>query len=429
MQSDPAAADLLSFIDASPSPFHCVAEAARRLEAQGFSRLDEGEPWTDVPDRFYVVRNGSTLAAFKNTSAPMAGGLLLAGAHTDSPCLRLRDRGEFSAHGYRQWGIEVYGGAIHHTWTDRDLGVAGRIVIRDGDGRRPALVGSDRSLLRVPNLAIHLNREVNTKCTYNPQTELAPIVARTDGEALLPELATTAGVDPADILATELYLHAVEPCAFWGVDGEFIAAPRLDNQAMSHAILSGFLEAADENPGRLCGALLYDNEECGSMTAQGAMSNFLVATLERLASARGCARTDMLDGLANGLFISADMAHALHPNYTQVHDREHAPVVNGGPVIKSNANFRYATDARTTAAFLDLCEAAGVPCQNFVNRADLGCGSTIGPMTAAALGIPTVDVGTAQFAMHSARESAGSRDPALINAVFRRFFSHGPGRV
>lgn len=425
-----AARDLLAFIDASPSPFHCVAEVRRRLEAAGFVEVSEDADWpSELPERLYVVRNDSTIAAFTGTGSPVANGALLAGAHTDSPCLRLRDHGEFTEKGYRQWGIEVYGGVIHHTWTDRDLGVAGRLVVREGEHRRSHLSSGEDLRLRVPNVAIHLDREVNSKCSYNPQTELSPIVAMGEQPALLPALAAQAGVSPGDILATELYLHGTEPSAFWGADREFIAAPRLDNQAMCHAILSGIMASADADPGRLCGMVLFDNEECGSTTPQGAQSNFLSAFLSRWAEHRGATEGQRLTGLAHSFFISADMAHALHPNYQKFHDAQHAPVINGGPVIKSNSNFRYATDARSAAAFRQLCERAEVPCQNFINRSDLGCGSTIGPMTAASLGMRTIDVGTPQFAMHSIRESAGSRDPEYINRVFATYYSSGVGRV
>jgi len=424
----PVASQLLDFIDASPSPFHCVATVEKQLETQGFVELNEHESWPKpLPECFYVKRNESSIAAFMvPEGAHVSHGFLLAGAHTDSPCLRLKNKGEYSAHGYRQLGVEMYGGALQHTWVDRDLSVSGRLVVQQEEGERSTLlVSHETPLIRIPNLAIHLNPEANKKIKFNPQSELTPIVGIGEEECLLTVLSNQVGVDVQDILAVELFAHVTEPSQFWGSQGEFIAAPRLDNQAMCYSILQGFLEGMENDPGKIQGISFFDNEEIGSQTLQGANSNFLESLLERISSSFDASRDEYLTSLANSFFISADMAHALHPNYASSHDPNHFPEINKGPVIKSNANFRYATDARTLVAFQDLCDSVNVPCQNFINRSDLGCGSTIGPMTSARLGIRSIDVGTPQFAMHSARESAGSLDPDYMNTVFSQYFGFG----
>ncbi|MGE4158426.1 MAG: M18 family aminopeptidase [Planctomycetota bacterium] len=418
-------ADLLKFIDASPSPFHTVNEAARRLTAAGFKELKEEDAWTSLPGQFFVRRNGSTLAAFRiPPKARVEEGFMLVGAHTDSPCLKLRSGGAFKAHGYAQWGIEVYGGVLQHTWLDRDLGVAGRLVLRDGKGQRSVTVASTKPLMRVANLAIHLNRNANEGIKFNPQTELAPILGLEFSHVDLHSiLAKEAGLSGAEVLASELCLYPTQPAGLWGGSSEFIAAPRLDNLGMSHAALTALITSTPER--RVSGIFLFDNEECGSESPQGAHSNFMEAVLSRVGLSLGAGTEETLRGLSRSFFVSADMAHAVHPNYADRHDPRHMPRINQGPVIKSNSSYRYATDAESSAAFQRVCERAGVPVQRFINRADLGCGSTIGPMTAAKLGLKTVDVGSPQLSMHSARECAGALDPALTTAAFSELLSRG----
>jgi len=415
--------DLLEFINVSPTPFHAVAETVRRLEAQGYRRLDEAEPWEIVAgDKVYVVRGGGSVAAFHLGSAPcQEAGFHLVGAHTDSPNLRVKPNPELKEAGYGQLGVEPYGGVLLHTWLDRDLSLAGRVSLADGSAR---LVDFGRELLRVPSLAIHLNRKVNSEgLKLNAQKHMAPIVTLNDlgGMDLRVLLAEELGdVKANDVIAWDLMAYDVQPATRSGVSREFIHAGRIDNLASCHAGLSALL-AAEREVQVTRGVVLYDHEEVGSRSAQGAASDFLRSCLQRLS---GDSAEDYHRAVAKSFLISADMSHAIHPNYADRHEPKHQPVLGGGPVVKINVNQSYATDGESWASFERWAREAEVRTQRFVVRSDLGCGSTIGPITAAQLGIRTVDAGNPMLSMHSCREVAAASDVPKMIDVMKRFF-HG----
>ncbi|MBJ6763055.1 M18 family aminopeptidase [Myxococcaceae bacterium JPH2] len=431
--TDALATDLLQYIDASPTPYHAVRETARRLTEAGYRPLDERESWSlKAGDRFFVVRGDTSIAAFHVGSRPVDQvGFRLVGAHTDSPNLRLKPNAQVSRHGYQQLGVEIYGGVLLHTWTDRDLSLAGRVVVLENGRPRHHLVDFRRPLLRVPNLAIHLNRGVNTDgLKLNAQDHMVPVLGlERSGEVelrgLLTEELARAGVKVSgeDILGYDLCLYDVQPSTRSGAHGEFLHAARLDNLASCHASLSALL--ADSGPREAtCGVVLYDHEECGSRSAQGAASPFLKDVLERIVLTHSDGKADaLLRAIRHSFLVSADMAHAVHPNYASLHEPKHHPLLGGGPVIKSNVNQSYATDGESWAHFAALCREAGVKPQHFVTRTDLGCGSTIGPITSGQLGIRTVDVGNPMLSMHSIREMAAASDVHAMVSVLRRLFA------
>jgi len=428
-------ADLLAYIDASPTPYHAVAEAARRLEAVGFRRLIEDDPWRlSAGDRVYVSRaDGSLIGLRIGAESPVRSGFRLIGAHTDSPNLRVKPLPDVTAHGYRQLAMEPYGGLLLHTWLDRDLSLAGRVSLHTPAGLRAVLVDLRRPLLHVPSLAIHLYRELAQEgLKLNPQQHAVPIMGFDLEEAgaslatlLADELTRQgcAGCEPRDILAFDLMAYDTQPACVSGARGEFIHAPRLDNLASCHAALTALAGTSDGAPAATCGVVLYDHEEVGSRSAQGAAGPFLVDTLARVVDACGGAEPQALArAAARSLLVSADMAHAVHPNYPEKHETGHRPVIGRGPVIKVNANQSYATDAETAGRFRALCQECGIEPQHYVVRSDLPCGSTIGPVTAARAGIRAVDVGNPMLAMHSCREVAGTADVEPMIRVLRCFF-------
>ena len=421
------AADLLAFLDASPSPWHAVAVTTTRLAAAGFASLDEGERWSLQPGgRYYVVRGGSSLIAFSlGGASPDRSGWRLVGAHTDSPGLRIKPQPVLAGDSALRLAVEVYGGPILATFADRDLSLAGRVVVGTAGGPETRLLAFGRPLVRLPNLAIHMNREVNEQgLKFNRQSELPLLLAVggiADGEGQFRRLlADTLGVEPESLLALDLAAHDTQPAAFWGADREFVASGRLDNLASCHAALSALL--ATETSDATAVVALFDHEEVGSESAVGAGGSFVGDVLARLAAALGVDAEGERCARARSFFVSADMAHAWNPNYPAAYEPGHRVLVNGGPAIKINASQRYATGADTAARFARLCADAGVPCQRYVHRSDLGCGSTIGPQVAARLGVPTVDVGNPMWAMHSLRESAGVLDQAAMVKVLREHF-------
>jgi aspartyl aminopeptidase len=419
MSDDPRATtgDLLEFIGSSPSPYHAVATAAARLTRAGFREQPLADEWDgDAPG---FVRRGGTLVAWR-PGRPGAGFRMI-GAHTDSPNLRLKPQPDHRSVGYRQLGVEVYGGVLLNSWLDRDLGLSGRVSVADGTTIEEHLFRIDRPLLRIPQLAIHLDRDVNERGLV-----LTPIygVGRDDGRGIHELLGDAVGVDPSRVLAWDAMCHDLCPPTFAGLDDELVSAPRIDNLLSCHAALRA-LEAAAES--RVTGdgvtqvIALFDHEEVGSTTDRGAAGGFLAAVLERISASLGLDRAAHLRALAASHCVSADGAHATHPNYPERHEPDHQVALNGGPVIKVNASARYATDATSAAPFLAACAAVEVPVQWFVTRSDLPCGSTIGPLTAAQLGVPTVDVGVAQLAMHSCRELTGAFDPPRFIAALAAY--------
>ncbi len=429
-------ADLLSFIDRSPTPYHAVVETSARLVGAGYSRLDESELWSLSPgDRRFVVRAGGSLAAFEvGATEPALSGFRVVGAHTDSPNLRIKPKPDVRSEGLQQLGVEPYGGVLLHTWLDRDLSLAGRVTLRDGTGTRTELVDFARPLMRIPSLAIHLYRELNQEgLKLNAQKHLVPVIGlgeeATLAQLLIDELGSRGGpkTSESDILAYDLMVYDVQPSARSGADGEFIHAARLDNLASSHAGLLALLDAGSKGPTDWTRVVvLYDHEEVGSRSTQGAGGTFLKDTLERIAIADGAGNGQELARAASrSWLISADMAHAVHPNYADRHEPGHRPRIGAGPVIKTNANQSYATDAEGAGFFSALCARVDVTPQDFVTRSDLGCGSTIGPISAARVGIRTVDVGNPMLSMHSCREMAGAGDVEPMIAVLAEFFG-GP---
>ncbi len=417
-----AARDLGTFIDRSPTPFHAAREAASRLEFNGFTALDEADAWSLAPgDKRYVIRGGSTLLAFVvGDEHPAKGGFRMIGAHTDSPNLRVKPNADVSRSGYQQVGVEVYGGVLHTTWMDRDLSIAGRVIVRGESGPEAKLVDLSRPVARVPNLAIHLNRGVNNDgLVLNAQKHLAPVVGLGKEGALREMIAAALKVETSALLGYDLSFYDTEHAAIGGVSDELLFTARLDNLASCHAATTALAAVAGEASASTRLIVLYDHEECGSRSAIGAAGTVLRDTLDRI--------TDSLEkrepqarqrAMARSILISADMAHGIHPNYADQHEPNHAPVLGRGPVIKSNVNQSYATDGAGAAAFELFCEAAGFSPQKFVVRSDLPCGSTIGPITAAALGVRTVDVGAPMLSMHSCREMAGTLDVHLTIEAF-----------
>ncbi|HLT16812.1 MAG TPA: M18 family aminopeptidase [Acidimicrobiales bacterium] len=427
-----AARALMAFIDASPSPFHACASAAERLEAAGFRPLDEAAAWPSGPGAWYLRRGGSLVAWSVGPRHDATSGFRVVGAHTDSPNLRVKPRPDAGGHGFRQVAVEPYGGVLLNSWLDRDLGLSGRVTVRGADGPEERLLRVDEPLLRIPQLAIHLDREVTSKgLLLNAQQHLTPVWAAGSPQpgAFLTWVAARLGVPERDVLGWDLMLHDLTPSTLLGVDRSLLSAPRLDNLCSSWAGTEALAAVVDggAEPAQIPVLVLFDHEEIGSSTDRGADSTLLPTVLERIVLAAGGGREELLRALAASVCCSADNAHATHPNYPDRHEPGHHIAVNGGPVLKVNSNVRYATDATSAAEFLLACERAGVPHQRYAHRADLPCGSTIGPITAARLGIPTFDVGVAQLAMHAARELCGADDPAHYAAAMAAFLApEGP---
>lgn len=414
-----AARSLCAFVDSSPSPFHVCQTVIGRLTASGFSVLGEREPWPSSPGRYAVVRGGSLIAWSTEAAQGPADAFRIVGGHTDSPNLRLKQNVDRSFDRLGVVALEPYGGAWTHTWFDRPLGLSGRIALRDGTTR---LVLVDEPLLIVPQLAIHLS-DKRDGIEIDKQRHLDAVWSARP-QPFTPWLAEREGVRPGDIAGWELMTHEVAPSSLIGEGEGLVSAPRLDNQATCFSATEALLRAV-ENPveGVRPVLALFDHEEVGSMSERGAFSTFLSSVLERIVLAAGGAREDLHRAFAASVHASGDMAHATHPNYAERHERNHTISVGGGPVLKVNQNLRYASDAVGSAVFAAACDQAGVPLQRYVHRADLPCGSTIGPIAAAQLGITTVDVGAPQLAMHSARETMGAADVDLYTRALAAFLS------
>ena len=416
---------LLDFLNASPTPFHATTSLAMRLEAAGYRHLDERAPWqTEAGGRYYVTRNDSSIIAFKLGKRPAVdGGIRLVGAHTDSPCLRVKPNPELQRQGFFQLGVEVYGGALLAPWFDRDLSLAGRVTYRRDGKVESQLIDFYQPIAVIPSLAIHLNRVANQGWAINPQNELPPILAQlassetADFRALLAEqLAMEHDFNPDAVLDYELSFYDTQSAAIVGLNQDFIASARLDNLLPCYAGLQALIDADDEVT---CVLVCTDHEEVGSCSACGADGPFLEQVLRRVLPGGDA----FVRAIQRSLLVSADNAHGVHPNYADKHDGNHGPKLNAGPVIKINSNQRYATNSETAGFFRHLCLENEVPVQSFVVRSDMGCGSTIGPITASQLGVRTVDIGLPTFAMHSIRELAGSHDLEHLVKVLTAFYS------
>ena len=426
MKPDSFNPGLMAFLDESPSPFHAVTAMQRALQEHGFNNLDPGAPWSiGDRDKALVLRNGSSLIAFRMGSAPLIeSGVRMIGAHTDSPCLRIKPTPDVRRAGFHQLGVEIYGGVLLAPWFDRDLSIAGRVTCSDTTGQRLSLlIDFKKPIVTIPSLAIHLNRDIHKNRTINPQQELVPMLCDlTDqSEAGFRELLLNQihqehpGANVQAVTDYELSCYDTQGAQQVGLRGDFLASARLDNLLSCYTGLRSLLDAQGEQAVLL---VCNDHEEVGSASAAGAQGPFLHTVLERLC---GDGET-MARVLARSLLISADNAHALHPNYENKHDPQHQPRLNGGPVIKFNANQRYATNSETASVFRGLCARANVPVQSIAMRSDMACGSTIGPITSTVLGVDTVDVGAPQLGMHSIRETTGWHDPVLLYRALKEFF-------
>ena len=418
--------DLLSFIDASPTPQHTVIESKRRLDAAGFSQLAEADVFElSHGDKRYLIRSGTIIALEIGQQSPAEAGFRLIGAHTDSPNLRVKPNPQRRHVGFSQLGVQIYGSPLLHTWLDRDLALAGSVAVDTPSGPVGHALNIHRPLLRIPSLAIHLNRGVNKDgLKLNWQKHLAPVMALGEEDIdFRAFIKTELKLDVAkkDILAWDLSLYDMTKSSRLGIDEAFINAPRLDNLGSSHAALHAIIDAKGEHAATRVVAL-YDHEECGSRSAHGAQSVLLQNTLERVIDALGGGRQDLARAAARSFMVSADMAHAAHPNHADKHEPMHQPRFGGGPVIKVHANQSYATDFEGAARFEHWARAVNVDVQRFVTRTDLPCGSTIGPISAARLGMRTVDVGNPMLSMHSCREMCAAADVPSMIKVMTAFF-------
>ncbi|MFJ9519374.1 M18 family aminopeptidase [Kitasatospora sp. NPDC101801] len=412
--------DLISFLGTSPSPFHAVASAAERLEKVGFRRVAETEAWDAAAGGRYVIRGGALIAWYVPEGAGPETPFRVVGTHTDSPNLRVKPVPDTGTSGWRQVAVEIYGGVPLNTWLDRDLGLSGRLALRDGS---VTLVQLDEPLLRVPQLAIHLDRQVNEGLKLDKQRHLTPIwgIGAVNEGSLIEYVAERAGVAADAVVGWDLMTHDVQPPSYLGRDRELLAGPRLDNLLSVHAGTAALAAVAGGDLPYIPVLAAFDHEENGSESDTGAQGPLLGNVLDRSVHARGGSLEDRARALAGTICLSSDMGHAVHPNYSERHEPGHHPMPNGGPILKVNVNNRYATDAVGRAVFAAACEKAGVPWQTFVSNNSMPCGTTIGPITAARLGITTVDCGIAALSMHSARELCGADDPYLLAAALKAF--------
>jgi aspartyl aminopeptidase len=422
---------LLQFLDQSPTPFHAVQSQIELLKSAGFIALSEAESWNlKVGERYYVTRNDSSIIAFVYGQKPLLEtGLRLLGAHTDSPCLKVKPNAEIQKNSYLKIGVEVYGGVLLNPWFDRDLSLAGKVIYETADKQiKSTLIDFKRAIAMVPSLAIHLDREANNSRSINPQTDIPPVLMvipendeQQDGvsfKAILknhlcnqyPEK------DIEEIIDYELSFYDTQSAAVLGLNNDFIASARLDNLLSCYIGTQSLLQADEQGT---CMLVCNDHEEVGSASTAGAQGPFLKSVLQRIAgSSENLSRI-----IDQSMLISADNAHGVHPNFADKHDNNHGPIMNLGPVIKVNANQRYASNAETAAIFKALAKKVEVPVQSFVTRTDMGCGSTIGPITATEIGIKTLDIGVPTFAMHSIRELSGYLDPWFLYLIVNQFFN------
>lgn len=410
--------DLLTFIDQSPSPFHAVDTIAKTLSAVGYTRLSESSPWQLAPGgKYFVTRNGSSLLAFRIPRADFTG-FLFSASHSDAPTFRVKENAEMEGpDGYLRLNTEGYGGMLCAPWLDRPLTVAGRALVQKGDTIETRLVYVDRDLLMIPNVAIHMNREANNGYKYDLKCDMVPLLGLGKSKgAFKAAVAQAAACAPADILGWDLVLAPRQKGLIWGMENEFISSPRLDDLQCAYGCFQGFLTAADSDSVPVFA--LLDNEEVGSRTKQGADSTFLSDLVDRICAALG---RDRATAVANSFLVSADNAHAVHPNHPEYADPTHRPAMNNGLVIKHGS--RYATDGAAQAVFAALCRKAGVPVQQFFNRSDLAGGGTLGNIANAHVSMNTVDIGLPQLAMHSCFETAGVKDTDYLIQAMAAYYS------
>ncbi|MFF0446208.1 M18 family aminopeptidase [Streptomyces sp. NPDC004609] len=414
--------DLMAFLSAAPSPYHAVTVTAERLEKAGFRQVLETDAWDGTTGGRYVLRGGAIIAWYVPEGARAHTPFRIVGAHTDSPNLRVKPLPDTGSAGWRQIAVEIYGGTLLNTWLDRDLGLAGRLSLRDGSER---LVNIDRALLRVPQLAIHLDRSVHSDgLKLDKQRHMQPIWGLGDVREgdLIRFLEEEIGLPAGEVTGWDLMVHSIEPPSYLGRDRELVAGPRMDNLLSVHAGTAALAAVAATGDLPYIPVLAaFDHEENGSQSDTGADGPLLGSVLERSVFARGGTYEDRARAFAGTVCLSSDTGHAVHPNYPERHDPTHHPRANGGPILKVNVNQRYATDGSGRAVFAAACERAGVPWQTFVSNNAMPCGTTIGPITAARHGIRTVDIGVAILSMHSARELCGAEDPYLLANALTAF--------
>ncbi|MAZ88309.1 MAG: M18 family aminopeptidase [Cellvibrionaceae bacterium] len=418
---------LLSFLAASPTPFHAVESMSQLLEAAGFQSLSETDHWDlNAGEKYYVCRNDSSIIAFVYGQEPLPqSGIRMVGAHTDSPCLKVKPQPELTRQGYFQLGVETYGGVLLNPWFDRDLSLAGRVSYRNSAGAvTSSLINFERAIATIPSLAIHLDREANKNRSINSQKDIPPVLMQVAGDKsvdfrdlLKGYLIDQGTADVAKVLDYDLSFYDTQTPEIIGWNNEFVASARLDNLLSCFIGLEAILAADGEQSVLL---MCNDHEEVGSRSACGAQGPMLADFLSRLLPDA----QDRLRTISHSLMVSADNAHGIHPNFSDKHDGNHGPLLNKGPVIKVNANQSYATNSETSALFRHWAELADVTVQAFVTRTDMGCGSTIGPITAAEVGVRTLDIGVPTFGMHSIRELAGVDDAHNLFRVLMEFFKH-----
>lgn len=405
---------LQAYLDKAHSVYHAVAALTRELEQTGYVRLAEQDDWQLAPGgKYYVTRGGSALVAFRvPESAP--SGFLMAAAHTDRPTFKIKENAELTG-AYTRLATEKYGGMVLSSWMDRPLSIAGRVMVQTDTGIAPKLVDIDRDLLVIPSVAIHLNRKVNEGYAWNPAVDTLPLLGGEKAAGkLMPMLEELAG---GKILGHDLYLYVRQKSRLCGIDQEFITAPALDDLMCAWCCTQGFVEShTGSSLPVLC---LFDSEEVGSSSVQGACSDLLQSILERICR---CCNRELSQMLRHSFMLSADNAHALHPNHPELSDGTNAPVMNGGVVLKFNANLRYATDGVAAGVLRTVCQKANVPVQTYYNRADLPGGSTLGSLSLAHVAVPTADIGLAQLAMHCAYETAGAQDVNYLTEVMKTYF-------
>ncbi len=429
--SSPEARQLIEFLDASPTPYHAVEQVKQQLTNAGFEQIASKNAWQLQPGKgyFWVRRDASILAFVMGFGDLAEHGIRVVGAHTDSPTLKVKARPERHKLSFLQLSIEVYGGVLLNPWFDRDLSLAGRVTVRKQGGLAHHLVNFERAIACIPSLAIHLDRNVNNGRSINAQDQMRPILAQFDSHAptiqnlLQAQLADNGiDLDAKDILEFDLSFYDTQKASYLGINDDFIASARLDNLLSCSAGLQAFIASAEEPKSHTRVLALFDHEEVGSTSDVGANSNMLLELIERLLPAA----EDRHRMLANSTLVSVDNAHGVHPNFPDKHDEMHSPQLNSGPVIKLDANQGYATSSGTSSLIQLLAEEAGVPVQKYVTRADMRCGSTIGPMSAAKTGIPSVDLGAPTFAMHSIRELAGAKDIAHLCTILQHYLKTDP---
>ena len=407
----------LTFAENSPTAFHAAANLAEILRRGGYTELKETDPWlVDAGGKYFVVRNDSALIAFAVPETGFASFRIVA-AHGDSPAFKLKEKFEDRTEAYVRVNVEKYGGMIMASWLDRPLSVAGRLAVREGDTVVSRLVNLDRDCLMIPNMPIHFNRDVNSGYAYDPQVDLMPLYGDAESEGgLMKELAKAAGTEPEKILSHDLFLYSRQNASIWGADDAFFSCARIDDLECAFAAVTAMVRSTPRDAVNVCA--VFDNEEVGSGSRQGADSGFLYDTLTRLGFALGASDGEIRAATAGSFMVSADNAHAVHPNHAEKYDRQNRVYMNKGIVIKHNANLKYTTDAMASARFALICEKAGVPVQHFANRSDIPGGSTLGNISGTHVSVECVDIGLAQLAMHSLCETAGTKDlPMLVTAL------------